>query len=165
MREIKGVAIGTVLEIDPAAPALIVEFPWMSPPQKSHWAPIAAAMSGASRGAYFMPEVGDEVLVAFEHGQFDHPYVVGFLWNGVDRPPAVEQRMRLFHSVNGHEIAFYDGPPTGGDLGFVRIRDAHGNAIELANGRVSITSLGSLQIRAPNVVINGRVVSPVGPPI
>jgi uncharacterized protein involved in type VI secretion and phage assembly len=122
-------------------------------------------MSGRGRGAYYMPEIDDEVLVAFEHGDFAHPFVVGFLWNGADPPPSRERRLRLIHSVNGHEIALYDAEPKGGDRGFVRIRDAHGNTIELANGRLSITSVGSLQIKAPNVVINGRLVAPVGPPI
>ena len=40
------------------------------------------------RGSWFMPEKGDDVLVAFDHGDFDHPYVVGFLWNGQNKPPA-----------------------------------------------------------------------------
>jgi uncharacterized protein involved in type VI secretion and phage assembly len=165
VREMKGVVIGTVKEIDPAVGAVKVEFPWMQPPQKSHWAPIATLMSGKGRGAYYMPEEDDEVLVAFQDGQFDHPFVVGFLWNGVDQPPTTERRLRLIHSVNGHEIALYDADPKGGDKGFIRIKDAHGNRIELANGRMSITSVGSLQISAPSVVINGRLVSPVGPPI
>ena len=43
--------------------------------------------------------------------------------------------------------------------------DAHGNTIELANGQISVTAVGTLQIHAPNVIINGRVVAPVGPPI
>jgi uncharacterized protein involved in type VI secretion and phage assembly len=161
----KGVVVGTVRDVDPAAGAVIVEFVWMHPPQKSHWAPIATLMSGRGRGAYYMPEVDDEVLVAFEHGEFDHPFVVGFLWNGADPPPTTERRMRLIRSVNGHEIAIYDPESKGGDRGFVRIKDAHGNTIELANGRLSITAVGSLQIKAPNVVINGRLVAPVGPPI
>ena len=165
MKDVKGVSIGVVREVDAAAARVIVDLPWLNPSQKSNWAPIATLMSGKGRGAYFMPEVGDEVLVAFEHGDLEHPYVVGFLWNGVDVPPTVERRMRVIHSVNGHEIALYDAEESGGDRGFIRIKDAHGNSIELANGRMSITAVGSLQIKAPNVVINGRLVSPVGPPI
>ena len=44
-------------------------------------------MAGKERGYWFMPEVDDEAIVAFEHGDFDHPFVVGFLHNGVDTPP------------------------------------------------------------------------------
>ena len=45
-----------------------VRFPWLSGEDESHWARVAAAMAGNDRGAYFLPEVDDEVLVAFEHG-------------------------------------------------------------------------------------------------
>jgi uncharacterized protein involved in type VI secretion and phage assembly len=165
MKQIKGVVTGTVKEIDAAAAAVKVDFNWMTPPQRSHWAPIATLMGGKGRGSYFMPEIDDEALVAFDQGEFDHPYVVGFLWNGVDGPPSPEGRLRLMHSVNGHEIGMYDREPAAGDKGFLRIQDAHGNVIELGNSYITIVGTGNLQIIAPNVTINGRLVSPVGPPI
>ena len=87
MKDIQGVVIGIVREIDAAQASVKVDFTWMSPPQRSHWARIATIMSGQKRGVYYMPEQDDEVLVAFEHGKFDHPYIIGFLWNGVDEPP------------------------------------------------------------------------------
>jgi uncharacterized protein involved in type VI secretion and phage assembly len=43
--------------------------------------------AGGGRGFMFMPEVGDEVLVSFEHGDPERPYIVGALWNGVDIAP------------------------------------------------------------------------------
>ena len=165
MKEMKGVVVGVVREIDPAIGAVKVDFPWMSPPQRSHWAPIATLMSGKGRGVYYMPEEDDEVLLAFEHGQFDHPFVVGFLWNGADTPPTIERQLRVIHSVNGHEIAIYDPEPAGGDRGFIRIKDAHGNQIELSNAQINITAVGTLQLKAPTVTINGRLVAPVGPPL
>jgi uncharacterized protein involved in type VI secretion and phage assembly len=163
VKDVKGVVIGLVREIDAAAGAVKLEFPWLG--EVSDWAPIAALMAGRKRGTYYMPEVDDEALVAFEHGEFARPYVIGFLWNGRDLPPTNERRLRLIHSVNGHEIAIYDPEPAAGDKGFIRIRDAHGNTIELANGRISIRALGMLELKAPTVTINGRLVSPVGPPI
>lgn len=165
MKQIKGVVVGIVKEVDAALGRVKLDFPWMQPPQRSHWAPIATLMAGKGRGAYFMPELDDEALVAFDQGEFDHPYVVGFLWNGADAPPSTEPKLRLLHSVNGHEIGIYDAEPAGGDKGFIRIQDAHGNVIELANGRITITGKGVLQLNAPNVTINGRLVAPVGPPI
>ena len=74
-----GIAIGRVKEIDASQPAVKLEFPWLDECYRSDWAPIAMPMSGGQRGAYFMPELEDEVLVAFDHGDFDSPYVVGFL--------------------------------------------------------------------------------------
>jgi uncharacterized protein involved in type VI secretion and phage assembly len=165
MKDIQGVVTGVVREIDAAQASVKVDFMWMHPPQRSHWARIATLMSGKKRGVYYMPEPDDEVLLAFEHGKFDHPYVVGFLHNGQDVPPETDRRLRVIRSVNGHEIAIYDAPPSGGDLGFIRIKDAHGNLVELANAQIRITSIGALQIKAPTVSINGRMVAPIGPPI
>jgi uncharacterized protein involved in type VI secretion and phage assembly len=162
---ITGVVIGIVKEIDAQRACIKVDFPWMQPPQRSHWAPIATLMSGRNRGVYYLPEIDDEVLIAFDQGKFDDPFVVGFLWNGVDVPPANDQHLRLIRSVNGHEIAIYDPPVSQGDKGYVHIKDAQGNSVELANGRITITGKGTIQILAPNVTINGRLVSPVGPPI
>lgn len=166
MKDIMGVVTGTVKEIDSTLGAVKVDFNWMQPPQRSNWAPIASMMGGNGRGTYFMPEIDDEALVAFDQGKFDHPYVVGFMWNGVDAPPSTEKHLRLIHSVNGHEIGIYDRTPVAaGDKGFIRIQDAHGNIIELGNRHITIIGTGNIQINAPNVTINGRLISPIGPTI
>ncbi|MBN9127373.1 MAG: hypothetical protein J0I90_07300, partial [Nitrosospira sp.] len=62
-----------------------VRFPWLSQNDESNWARVASPMAGNGRCAYFLPEVDDEVLLAFEHGSIEHPYVVGSLWNGRDQ--------------------------------------------------------------------------------
>jgi uncharacterized protein involved in type VI secretion and phage assembly len=160
---IAGVLVGTVKEVDPALGRVKVSIPERD--HDSNWAPIAAGMGGNGRGAYFMPEVGDEVVVAFDRGQFDHPYVLGFLWNGQDAPPSVDGHLRTIKSVNGHEISLFDPPVSAGDKGYVRIKDAHGNTIELANGLITIKGVAAIRIEAPLVAINGRAVSPVGSPI
>lgn len=165
MKQCNGVVIGIVKEIDPTLGCIKVDFPWMFPPQRSHWAPIASLMGGKKRGAFFMPEIDDEALLAFEQGDFDHPYVVGFLWNGVDGPPTTDPHRRVIHSVNGHEVEIYDPDISGGDKGYIRLKDAHGNLIELANARITIQSVAMINIQAPSVIINGRPVAPVGPPI
>ena len=158
-----GLMIGTVQEIDPTLARVKVSIPERG--HDSHWAPIATLMAGGGRGAYFMPEEGDEVVIAFDRGRFDHPYVVGFLWNGQDAPPQTDGKQRTIKSVNGHEITLYDPTIAGGDKGYIRVKDAHGNLIELANGRITVTGVGLIQINAPVVTINGRVVAPVAPPI
>lgn len=158
-----GLMIGTVKEVDPKLGRVRVEIHERG--HATHWAPIAALMAGDSRGTYFMPEVGDEAVVGFDRGHFDHPYVIGFLWNGQDAPPVTDGKIRMIKSVNGHEIALYDPPVASGDRGYIRVRDAHGNQIEMANGIITIKGVGILKIDAPVVSINGRVVSPVGPPI
>jgi hypothetical protein len=83
----------------------------------------------------------------------------------VDEPPGNDQHMRIIRSVNGHEITIFDPPAAAGDKGYVRIKDAHGNSVELADGRITISGVAVVEINAPNVTINDRVVAPVGPPI
>ena len=163
MKIVPGVVIGIVKQV--RAGEVILEFPWLDQSYRTNWVPIAAPMSGKKRCMFLMPEVEDEVLVAFEHGNFDHPFVIGCLWNGEDQPPTNDIQLRLLHSVNGHEIAIYDPDVRGGDKGYIRLKDAHGNEIELANGQITIRSVGMLTIQAPTVTINGRLVAPVGPPI
>lgn len=163
----RGVVTGLVIDVhDPDGQGRIrVRFPFMGGQNDSYWAPIATLMSGSGRGSWFMPEVGDEVLVAFNQDDPEHPHVLGYLWNGQDKPPESDPNMRLIRSVNGHEIRLYDPSPSSGDHGYVQIKDAHGNSIELANARISITSVAVVEINAPMVTINGRVVAPVGGPI
>ena len=85
-----GVAIGIVSNNqDPKNLGRVrMKFPWLSDDHESDWSRMASPMAGGGRGAYFLPEVEDEVLVAFEHGDVRCPYVVGGMWNGQDAPPA-----------------------------------------------------------------------------
>ncbi len=164
---ISGVVIGLVMSVDDpqGQGRLQLRFPWLSDSNTTPWARVATMKAGNDRGSWYMPEIGDEVLVSFEHGDVQHPFVVGFLWNGKDKPPTKNTRRRLIRSMNGHEIEIYDPDPSGGDKGFIRIKDAHGNKIELANAIIRIESVGNLVLTGANVTINGRVVGPVGGPI
>jgi phage baseplate assembly protein V len=140
-------------------------YPWLDESLRSGWAPVAAPMAGAGRGLFMMPEIGDEVVVAFQHGDLDHPIVLGFMWNGVDAPPASDARERTICSKNGHRIRFLDSTPTGGDLGALIVEDAHGNRVTLSNGKIAVHSTALLEIRGAIVTINGRVVQPGPNPI
>jgi uncharacterized protein involved in type VI secretion and phage assembly len=109
-----GVTIGLVTNNkDPDGLGRVkVKFPWLSDQEESAWARILSPMAGKERGFYFLPEVDDEVLVAFEHGQVEFPYVLGALWNGKDKPPAKnddgKNNQRLIKSRSGHVIIFDD---------------------------------------------------------
>jgi uncharacterized protein involved in type VI secretion and phage assembly len=108
VKRMDGVAIGLVTDVDAKLARVKVSFPWMDPPQDSYWAPIASDLSGKKRGLRFMPEIDDEALVAFDRGDFGHPYVVGFLWNGKDEAPDDVKTNRLIVTPGGHELRFED---------------------------------------------------------
>lgn len=63
-------------------------FPWLSDDYVSDWARTLQLGAGADRGGLILPEVGDEVLIAFEQGDPQRPYVLGGLHNGADHPDA-----------------------------------------------------------------------------
>ena len=171
MSQINGVVIGLVTNVrDPDKRGRIkVHFPWLDDSHETDWIRIATMMGGNDRGSFFLPEVEDEVLVAFDHGDVRFPYVVGFMWNGKDQPPTDDPNLRVIRSVNGHEIRLYDPPVENGDQGYIRLQYSRGggsvNIVELANGGITISSDSAVQINAPNVIINGRVVAPTPGPI
>jgi uncharacterized protein involved in type VI secretion and phage assembly len=117
--QIPGVAAGIVTNNkDPKGLARVkVKFPWLSDQNETDWIRIATLMTGSGRGSFFLPEVGDEVLVAFEHGDINRPYVIGAIWNGVDKPPETnsdgQNDLRKIHSRSGHELIFNDNATSG----------------------------------------------------
>lgn len=142
-----------------------VRFPWLSDEEESHWARVLTPMAGNGRGLYFLPEVDDEVLVAFEHGLMEFPYVLGALWNGKDAPPETnddgENNIRVIKSRSGHIIGLDD---TDGEEK-IEIIDQSGNnyiTIETAKNTITITSAkdvvieakqGTLKLDAKNIEI------------
>lgn len=93
-----------------------VKFPWLSDDEESWWARVAAPDAGPNRGMTFLPEVNDEVLVAFEHGDMGRPYVVGRVWNGQDAVPHTttelvsggKVNLRVIKTRSGHTITLDD---------------------------------------------------------
>lgn len=111
---VAGVVIGVVTNNqDPDGLGRVkVVFPWLNDDDESAWARVGTLMAGNDRGTYFLPEVDDEVLVAFEHGDLQFPYVIGSLWNGIDTPPEAnddgENNVRSIKSRSGHMIRMKD---------------------------------------------------------
>jgi phage baseplate assembly protein gpV len=147
MSRLPGVVSGIVSSVDdPASLGRIqVQFDWMDGAPTSYWARVAAPMAGGKRGAFFMPEVSDEVLVSFDHGDISHAYVVGYCWSGADQPPfSAKQKQRGIMTVLGHQLLF-DDDPAGNKItlstpnGYVLTLDELGQKISLASkGGVSV---------------------------
>jgi uncharacterized protein involved in type VI secretion and phage assembly len=113
-RRVIGVVVGLVTNNhDPDGLGRVkVKFPWLSDGTESDWTKIVSFMAGKDRGAVFLPEVNDEVLVAFEHGDINFPYVLGALWNSQAQPPEKnadgKNNVRKIRSRSGHEVIFRD---------------------------------------------------------
>ncbi len=101
---------------DVQAARVKVKYPWFPSGTggtlESDWARVAVIGGGKDRGIYFMPEIDDEVLIAFEQGDINRPYVLGGLWNGKDAPPEAISKvvaggkvsLRMIKSRSGHLI-------------------------------------------------------------
>ena len=101
---------------DVQAARVKVKYPWFpsgtNGKLESDWARVVVIGGGKERGIYFMPEIDDEVLVAFEQGDINRPYVLGGLWNGKDKPPEAianvvkggKVSLRMIKSRSGHLI-------------------------------------------------------------
>lgn len=109
-KKIEGVAIATVINnIDCTGQARVqLLLPWL--PGYLPWARLSNMMAGMGRGSYFVPQIGDEVLVAFNQGDVREPFVLGTLWNTLDRPPSLSPtdaiNKRKIRTPLGHELDF-----------------------------------------------------------
>jgi uncharacterized protein involved in type VI secretion and phage assembly len=148
-----------------------VSFPWHSQAQESHWARVATPMAGKKRGIYFLPEVNDEVLVAFDRGDVRFPYVIGSLWNGQDSPPETngdgKNDVRVIHSRADHKITINDGsqPLVQIELADgkrvtlnrdgIELDDKQGNKITIQStgGTITVEAKTSLSLKAPKISV------------
>ena len=109
-----GVEVGIVTNVkDPDKLGRIkIQLPRLPGGPETNWARVAQPAAGAGRGFYWLPEVGDEVLIAFELGQANCPYVLGALWNGKDKPMAGayadDNTTRMIQTKSGHKIVLCD---------------------------------------------------------
>lgn len=149
-----GVLIGTVLDLkDPEKLGRVrVQLPQYGD-QPSDWARVASPMAGKERGFFFQPEVGDEVLVAFENGDPRRAYVLGTLWSKVDKPPKrdgndADNNLRLIHSRSGHRVVLDD------TKGSEKIEITHKNGknkVVITDQKIEVIGeSGDMTISAPN---------------
>ncbi len=140
MSHFKGVLPGIVKSLkDPDGLGRIqIHFPTQGGENRSFWAAVTAPMAGPKRGFFFQPEIEDEVLVAFQDGDAQHPYILGFLWNGQDLPPESKPDNRVIVTPGGHTIRFEDAP---GSRKII-IRSSGGLHLTLDDADKSITLAG-----------------------
>lgn len=155
-----------------------LKLPYLSNSEETGWARVLQPGSGNGRGWNVLPEVDDEVLVGFEHGDLDRPLVLGGLVNGKDKPKYAHAdtlkngkvQARIFNSRLGHEIRFSDGAAdpdqfvkvhTVGNeatllLGVQKIDlQANGIPVKVYNekGSIEITKDGDITLKGENITL------------
>ena len=143
------------------------------------WARLAVLMAGANRGTWFIPDVDDEVLVAFEAGDPRRPYVLGGLWNGSDSPPetmdgAGSNYKKVIRSRNGVKVTLDDQDgqekliveTPGGQKttlrdgpGSVEIVDSNGNSVKLEPTGITIQASAKVTVNASTVEVSAGMVT------
>jgi uncharacterized protein involved in type VI secretion and phage assembly len=149
-----GIVIGLVSDLrDPDGMARVrVTFPHLANAE-SEWARLAAPMAGNQRGIFFCPEVGDEVLVAFEQGDPRRPYIIGALWSRVDQPPPEvgpreQNNQRMIVSRSNH-IILLDDTPGAEKIVLVDKDNARRVVIDSANSVIQVQAdQGRIEVKA-----------------
>lgn len=142
------------------------------------WARVATLMGGNNRGTWFIPDVDDEVLVAFEAGDARRPYVLGGLWNGQDKAPESMdgggnnhrkvirsrngvkvtlddqdgQEKLILETPGGQKVTLKDGP------GAVEIVDSNGNSVKLETAGITINASAKVTVQAGQVAVSAGMV-------
>jgi uncharacterized protein involved in type VI secretion and phage assembly len=139
--------------------------------ESSYWARVATPMALADQGVFFLPSVGERVLVGFEMGSPTHPFVIGSLWHGDAKPPEDnangQNEVRLIRTAANSELRFFDGQPPSVELKLddgktlmmddqgITLEDGQGNkvTIESSSGTLTVESTGQLNIKSTSISI------------
>lgn len=157
-RRFYGVAEALVVENeDPEKEGRVkLKFPWFGEQMITDWCRVAQFYAGNGYGSFYVPEVDDEVLVAFVHGDMRYPVVVGGLYNGSDKPAthrASDKDEKLIRTKAGHQIVLDD---TSGEEKIHIIDKTENNHIVLSSSDDAITieaKSGKLTLHAVGIEI------------
>jgi phage protein D/phage baseplate assembly protein gpV len=128
-----------------------VKYPWMADDVESDWARVVSAGAGPQAGFCLIPDVNDEVMVAFEQGDINRPYVLGGVWNGKDAMPTAvsgaasgkRPLIRTWRSRTGHHITMHETDDKKVELG---TKDGHLALFDDVNKRIQISTAGGHQV-------------------
>jgi len=141
------------------------------------WARVALPFAGNNRGAFFIPDIGDEVLITFVNGDSRHPIIIGGLWNGSDSAPGSisggQNRQKIIRSKNGVKITLEDQDgqekfitetPAGQKItlkdgpGAITIEDSNGNSIKLETSGITVNAASKVNITASQISVSAGMV-------
>ena len=176
MPQLNGVLPAIVIDnVDPLGQGRVqVRFQGRSPDDHRGdlWARVATLMAGNGRGTWFIPDIDDEVLVAFSESDRNRGFVIGSLWNDMNPPPETVQpgnKKKVVRSRNGLEITLNDEngqesleieTPGGQKVtlqdgpGSIEISDSNGNSLRLEASGINVTSSAKVHVQASTVTIS-----------
>ena len=172
---VAGVVLGIVTDNkDPEKLGRVkLRLPWHNQNEESDWIRIATLMAGKEMGIFFLPDNGDQVLVAFDNGDIGYPYIIGALWDSQNKPPEPnsdgKNNVKLIKSRSGHKIILDDNAEGKKEMlviqtksghkislddsqgaEMIEIKDKSGNGsirIDSAKNEITISSGGKLSIK------------------
>lgn len=128
------------------------------------WARVAVPFAGANKGAFFLPDVGDEVVVSFVNGDSRYPIILGSLWNGSDRAPetlggsgdAVDRW--TIKGKEGTRIAIVEETPGNAVISFKTPGGTEGELTDAGGGKVEFKAAGTtVTIDTQGVTVNSTL--------
>jgi uncharacterized protein involved in type VI secretion and phage assembly len=163
-QRINALVVGIVTNVDDPEKLgrVKVKFPWLDDMVESHWARLAMPGAGPDYGLVWVPQVDDEVLVGFEFGDVSRPFVLGGLWNGVDKAPLQDSLVKEgkimrsgMVSRKGHRLVFDDADDKMGisitthDENFtIELDEKKGELRIIAKGKKLVIQANEIQIKA-----------------
>ena len=158
-----------------------VKLPWATDGGNGYeaWMRMATLFAGADRGAWFMPDVGDEVLVAFGGGNTRHGYVIGGLWNGTDTPhedmdSGSSNDIKSLRTRNGVKVTLDDTSgaeqmiletPGGQSITLrdsaagIALEDSNGNTVTMEAAGISVDASAKVAISASQIEVSAGLVT------
>lgn len=137
-----------------------VKFPTLTEDHESDWARVVAIGAGNNRGFDCLPEVNDEVLVGFEHGDIHRPFVIGGMWNGKDAPPTNvndsimdgKVRLRTIKTRTGHTFQFVEEDKDPSKKG-IYLNSVYGHKLYLndSDKKIELKTNGNHEILADDI--------------
>lgn len=129
-----------------------VQMAWQEHNQtKTPWIRLVQPYAGSDKGFYFIPEIGEEVLIGFEGGNAEKPYIIGTQYNGKEKSGYADSdnKIKAIHTRSGHIMKFTEEES-------IIITDKSGNEIHLdtTGGNINITAPNTMTLNAKNLNIN-----------
>lgn len=127
-----------------------VKLPTLGDDVESHWARLVTAGAGKERGFQVRPEIDDEVLLAFEHGDIRRPFIIGGLWSKKSPPPntsdlaANQVSSRVWKTRNGHRVELIDEDGQSGRM-IIALGDERAELC-LGTDKVALTAVPNIEI-------------------